>query len=140
MDAIRMADSLKPNAFTLEQKLMWVNELEGKIQTLIHGIDPSQTASSEPEEDEEAVVPADMDEAKAFVQYALPDDEETALIALPPYDGLYWKHLCAMIDYANGEYDKYAASQAVANKAYQDYAKWYIRTHPYQRSEWRWGL
>ena len=137
-----MADNLKPNAFALEQKLIWLNELEGKIQTLIHGIDPGPAAPPASEEDEEGmeepVSPASADEVRAFVQYALPEDEETQLLAPAPYDGLYWKHLCAMIDYVNGEYDKYAASQAVANAAYKDYAKWYIRTYPYAPSEWRW--
>ena len=141
IDAIHMADSLKPNAFTLEQKLIWINELEGNIQTLIHGVDPSLAAPTEPEDGmEEAAVPASAGEVRTLIQYALPDDDETILLAPAPYDGLYWKHLCAMIDYANGEYDKYAASQAVANAAYKDYAKWYIRVHPYQRSEWRWGV
>lgn len=144
MDAIQTADSLKPNAFVLEQKLVWLNELEGKIQTLIHGIKPvTPTPSTPPEDESEAEQtpsPASADEEQTLIQYALPEDEETQLLAPAPYDGLYWKHLCAMIDYANGEYDKYAASQKVANAAYMDYAKWYIRTHPYQPSEWRCGL
>ena len=115
MDAIQMADSLKPNAFTVEQKLRWLNEVEGKLQRLIHGCQPEE-----------------------LVQYALPEDEAAELLAPAPYDGVYWEHLCAMIDYANGEYDKYAASQVIANGAYRDYAKWYIRTHPGQGSKWRW--
>ena len=32
-ESILFADSLKPNAFTEEQKLLWLNELEGRIQS-----------------------------------------------------------------------------------------------------------
>lgn len=140
MDAIQMADSLKPNAFTVEQKLRWLNELEGKIQTQIHGIAPDQAVPPDPEEKpEEAAAPAGTDQARTLIRYTLPDDEQTELLVPAPYDGVYWERLCAMIDYANGEYDKYAASQVIANGAYRDYAKWYIRTHPGQGSKWRWN-
>ena len=105
LQAILFADSLKPNAFTAEQKLVWLNELEGRIQSLIHNRKPEE-----------------------LVKYTLPDDEETAMIVTAPYDTVYWKWLCAMIDYANGEYDKYINAQMAANHAYQDYAKWVIRT------------
>ena len=104
-EIILVADSLKPNAFTVEQKLLWLNELEGRIQSLIHNITP-----------------------ESIVKYTLPNDEETVMIAPSPYDTVYWKWLCAMIDYANGEYDKYINAQMAANQAYQDYAKWVIRT------------
>ena len=33
MEEIIFADSLRPNAFTAEQKLVWLNELEGRIQS-----------------------------------------------------------------------------------------------------------
>ena len=104
-EAITFADSLKPNAFTEEQKLVWLNELEGRIQSLIHNVKPEE-----------------------LMKYTLPDDEETAMIVPAPYDNVYWKWLCAMIDYANGEYDKYTNAQIVANDAYLDYAKWVVRT------------
>ena len=105
MKAIIFADSLKPNAFTAELKLVWLNELEGRIQSLIHNVKPEE-----------------------LVKYTLPDDEETAMIVPAPYDNVYWKWLCAMIDYANGEYDKYINAQMAANQSYHDYAKWVIRT------------
>ena len=104
-ESILFADSLKPNAFTEEQKLLWLNELEGRIQSLIHGFDSDKV-----------------------IRYTLPEDEERELIVPSPYDSVYWKWLCAMIDYANGEYDKYTNGQIAANSVYQDYAKWVIRT------------
>ena len=104
-EAILFADSIKPNAFTAEQKLLWLNELEGRVQSLIHSVTPGE-----------------------LVKYTLPDDEERLLLAPHPYDSVYWKWLCAMIDYANGEYDKYINAQLAANHAYLDYAKWVVRT------------
>ena len=105
LEAILFADSLKPNAFTHEQKLVWLNGLEGRLLNLVH------------------CVPLDQ-----LQPYLLPDDENTVLLVPAPYSDVYWKWLCAMIDYANGEYDKYAASQLVANSAYLEYAKWVQRT------------
>ena len=105
MEAIIFADSLKPNAFEVEQKIVWLNELEGRIQSLVHGVAPDE-----------------------IVTYVLPDDEGRNLIAPSPYDSVYWKWMCAMIDYANGEYDKYVNTHLAANSAWQDYAKWVIRT------------
>ena len=104
-ESILFADSLKPNAFTEEQKLLWLNELEGRIQSLIHGFDSDKV-----------------------IRYTMPEDEERELIVPSPYDSVYWKWLCAMIDYANGEYDKYINTQMSANSVYQEYAKWVVRT------------
>lgn len=129
LDAIGMADRLKPNAFSLEEKLAWINELEGNLLTLVHGKAKKKKAQTEMKPQE-----------GRGLNYTLPDDGERELLVPAPWDSLYWKWLCAMIDYANGEYDKYAASQIVANAAYADYAKWYVRTHPYQKSAWRWAM
>ena len=61
LESILFADSLKPNAFTEEQKLLWLNELEGRIQSLIHGFD-----------------------SKKIIQYTLPEDEERELLVPSP--------------------------------------------------------
>ncbi len=97
-------DGVKPNAFEDDAKLRWLNELEGKIQSLIYHT-----------------------ETDKIVAHALPVDEMRQLLVPAPYDKVYWMWLCAMIDFANGEYDKYQNAMVMANDAYSEYAKWYMR-------------
>lgn len=108
--AIRMADGLKNNDYSMEMKIAWVNEIEGKVRMEI------------------------MHE-KTFVPFALPDDEDAQLAAPVPYDKLYRYYLCAMIDYANGEYDKYQNSMAMFNESYGDFWRHYIKTAHADRVE-----
>ena len=103
-DAIRIADGLRDNAISEMQKVIWINELEMKIQSLI-----LHTA------------PDDME------VYSLPDDAETELLVPRPFDKVYYLWLAAMIDFGNAEYDKYQNDKAMADAAYSDYAKWFMR-------------
>lgn len=102
-DAIRMADALRTNAVERAQKIVWINELEMKIQSLI-----LHTA------------PQDM------IVYT-EDDGETEMLVPIPFDKVYYLWLAAMIDYGNAEYDKYQNDKALADAAYSDYAKWFMR-------------
>ena len=56
-------------------------------------------------------------------------DEETALLASPPYDGLYLHYLCAQIDTMMQEYDSANTEMTIFNGLYREYCKWYRRTH-----------
>lgn len=103
-EALDFVDGLRPNGYDETQKAHWLNELEGKVQLLIHHCPQSEA-----------------------VAYNLPEDADRTLLVPPPFDRLYWTWLCAMIDFANGEYDKYQSSMAMANDAYSEYARWYIR-------------
>ena len=103
-EVMQFADGVKPNAFEDAQKLRWLNELEGKIQTLV--LHRAQ---------------------KDVVEYALPRDASVELLVPKPFDKVYWMYLCAMVDFANGEYSKYQNSMEMANDAYAEYAKWYMR-------------
>lgn len=108
--AIRMADGLKNNDFSMETKLAWVNEIEGKVRM-------------------------EIQHEESFTPLVLPDDEDKMLAAPLPYDKLYRYYLCAMIDYANGEYDKYQNSMAMFNESWGDYWRYWIRTNHSDRVE-----
>lgn len=99
-EIIDYADALKPNAFTDAHKVQWLNELEGKAQALVLHVPEGE-----------------------LVQYTLPVDEATVPLIPFPHDKVYGLWLCAMVDYANGEYDKYANTAAMANDAYDTWAK-----------------
>lgn len=102
ISAIEMADDIKPNAFGNETKTAWINEAEGIIQS-------------------EVMLIATED----ITTYDYERDANTELIARPPYDKLYYMYLLAMIDFANGEYDRYGNSMAMFNSALNDFTAWY---------------
>lgn len=102
-DAIRMADALRTNAVERAQKIVWINELEMKIQSLILHTAP--------------------DDMLIYTE----EDGETEMLVPRPFDKVYYLWLAAMIDYGNAEYDKYQNDKAMADAAYSDYAKWFMR-------------
>jgi hypothetical protein len=102
-ELIAYADAVKPNAFDAATKTVWVNEVEGMVQT-----DVMLLAS----EDVIAYTAADTD---------------TELLAAPPHDKLYRSYLCAMIDFNHGEYDRYNNSMTLFNTQYSEYMEWYTR-------------
>ena len=89
-ELFNFVDSVKPNAFDDETKMVWLNELEAMIQMEVY-------LKAEPELYKNA-------------------DEELHL--MPPYDSVYRYYLQAMIDFHNGEYDKYNATYEMFNEKY----------------------
>lgn len=103
-DAINRVDRIKPNAFTEEDKLLWLDSLEGMIQSEIYLRCPETIVRIESLED--------------------------ALSAPFPYDALYDLYLQAMIDFHNGEYDKYNTTYAMFNSKWEDFSVWYTTHYP----------
>ena len=83
--------------------------------------------------DEYAAAGADL----AWSGGALPDD--TVLLVPVPFDALYPHVLCARIDAALGETDRYAGEQAQCNGLLSELAVWLRQKHPPRcRAQWRW--
>ena len=101
-EAIAAVDAVKPNAFTNADKTRWVNEAEGKVAL--------------------EVLLTPLDEVPV---YAWPDDADGELLAPAPFDKLYPAYLAAMIDFANGEYDRYQATAGMFNSHFADFMRWY---------------
>lgn len=101
-NVLRYVDDIKPNRFTDDTKVQWLNEVEGYIQT-------------------EVMMLALAD----VVQYDPEAHMHTELLVKPPHDKLYAMYLCAMIDFANGEYDKYSNTMQMYNEFLGEYIKWY---------------
>jgi hypothetical protein len=85
--------------------LQFLNEVEGKVQTEVLMIAPDDT-----------------------VRYGA-DDLMSEMIVTAPHDKLYYVYLMAMIDFVNGEYDRYTNSMNLANAHITEWAAWYNRTH-----------
>lgn len=103
---IRMADEIKPNAFSEEVKTSWVNEAEGMVQT-------------------EVMLVAIED----VITYSWEKDQSTELLVRPPHDKLYWTYLTAMIDFANGEYNKYQNTMQLFNAYFSEYMRWFAERY-----------
>ena len=83
--------------------------------------------------DEYAAAGADL----AWSGEALPDD--TVLLVPVPSDALYPHVLCARIDAALGETDRYAGEQARCSGLLSELAVWLRQKHPPRcRAQWRW--
>ncbi len=101
-DVISYVDRIKPNAFDTADKLLWLNEVEGLVQTeiMLLAVD-------------------DM------VEYTPETDLSTELLLRTPHDKIYRSYLVAMIDLANGEYDRYANTVEVFNVQFAELSCWY---------------
>lgn len=102
-DLINFVDVVKPNAFSDAVKLSWINEVEGKIWCEIY-----------------------LRDASSFVPHT--QTSGTDLTVKPPHHKMYSEYLSAMIDFANGEYDKYENSMAMFNDSFKAYMRWYALT------------
>lgn len=103
-NVIDRVDSVKPNGFSNADKMEWLAELEGKIQTEIF------------------LLPLD--------ELVKPTNMTDELLVPYPYDSIYSFYLQAMIDLHNGEYDRYDNTYAVFNEKWKEYVKWRTIHYP----------
>ena len=103
--AIEIVDRLKLNSYSEEDKLRWINELEGMVQSQV----------------------IQTDEVK---QLAYPDDMDKELIIPAPFDDCYTLFLEAKVDYYNKELANYNNSAMMFEAQFSEYKKDYIRKHP----------
>ena len=105
-EAVELAGEIKPNAFSEEQKVRWLNSCEGMVQTQVMLLAPEE-----------------------ILTYSWPEDQDTELLVLPPHEKLYVSHLCAMIDFANGEYGKYQNSMRLFNSEFSEFMRWFSNAY-----------
>lgn len=114
-EAIKRADALRPNAIDEGRKADWVYELEGRLNQIRRA--PGLPAVPPPPR----VWPAD-----------------SALAMPPPYDMVYERYLCAMIDLANEDTGLYANDMALFESTYAAAIAWWRRGHcPEQAGKWK---
>ena len=100
--AISLANDMrKGNTYDNDIKTIWVNEVENSILRLVQ-LNDTET-----------------------ITYVYEDDEDTELNVPDPYSKVYWAYLCAMVDLANGEFDRYTNLMTVYDQFLTDYKLWY---------------
>ena len=87
-EVLKNVDEARPNDYGVERKLKWLQTFEAELKTMVLL-------------EEEVSVP-------------VTGTDELCLEA--PWDSLYELWLIAMIEYYNGEYDRYDNSYALFNK------------------------
>lgn len=104
-EIIEHVDRVKPNAFSDEDKLIWLNELEYAIQADVYGV------------------------TEDFDAHAIGDAGTDEPLAPEAFHKLYYTYLEARIDAANGEWAEYDNAMALANGFLGEFERWYARNH-----------
>lgn len=100
---IEYTDKIKPNAYGDDVKLHWINEAEGFIQA--------------------EIMKKSLYDIKSYTEV-----NNTEQLSVPePYSCVYFYYIASMIDFANGDFDKYNNSSTAYNNALLSYSKFYIR-------------
>lgn len=97
-EAINKVKEEKPNTFTNEKMLSFINEIETEVA---HELD------------------------EEFEPYETVDSTE--LLAPNPYSRLYISYLKAMVDFSNEEYPSYQVNQMQHVQDYGDFVDWIVR-------------
>lgn len=105
-EAIEKADMTTPNAFSVESKTEWINEVEGMVQ--------SQVLLFAPEE---------------IITYTYPADADRKLLVAEPHSKIYPSYLRAMMDFTAGDYDRYRVTYEMFNTQFREYMAWFSRNY-----------
>ncbi len=110
-EAIALADELRPNQYSAEQKLRWLRRLDGQILAELEDNHRPETAGTSP-----AVLEASY-------------GADTELLAPFPYaEELYTAYLFCQIDLHNAEIAKYNQSLSLLSAAWRQLADWINRS------------
>ena len=93
----------KPNAFSEDHLLLFINECEALVQEFL-GVDSEER-----------------------IKYELKSDKDKIMIAPPPFDGMYEAFLKAKIDYTNEEHQSYANNQEQFESIWSEYKAYAVR-------------
>ena len=110
LEAIHRVDALRHNVFTKEEKISWLAQVDGLVA-------------------EELIRTHEGAESKPFRGYDAETPLEQPLLVSAPYDELYLHYLCAMMDYHNGEFDRYNRSMGLYQAVLSAFTNFYNRTH-----------
>lgn len=110
IEAIHKLDDLKPNAYSQDDKVKWLSELDAKVKILI--IDTHEGG-----------------EGVSFTGYNNDTDLHTELLIPEPFDECYLRWMEAQVYYLNDEFGKYNNAMERYNAAWNAYKNHYNRTH-----------
>lgn len=98
---IEYTDKLKPNSFDFDIKLVWINQVEGMVQS--------------------EIMKTPIDKIEMMT------GEDDVLSVGHPYSQIYSFYIISMIDFFSGDFVKYQNSSAAYNDAMKTYSKYVLR-------------
>jgi len=101
-ECIEFVDSVKPNAFSPYQKLVWLGQIEGKIASEIFLMAPA--------------------ELEKFAYKDGVTDGVKELLVDPPYDDIYVAYLTAKVDSKNGEFNRMSTAAQSFNRLWNEFS------------------
>ncbi|MGF6376850.1 hypothetical protein M2140_001928 [Clostridiales Family XIII bacterium PM5-7] len=104
-EVLAHVNEVKPNPYTQELLLGWLNDIEAKIQT--------EALETKPE---------------GVHIYELPQDLDAEMILPRPYDECYKLYVQAQIDFALQEFGTYNNTMQMFNAAFNEAKKYYVST------------
>lgn len=110
IEAISQIDDLKPNTYSMKQKILWLSNLESMVKRLV--IDNHEGG-----------------EAIAFEGFTEDTDTATQLFMPAPFDMAYLYWLEAQIHYANEDIDMYNSAILMFNGTFSAFKADYTRNH-----------
>lgn len=110
IEAINQIDSLKPNTYSVKQKILWLSQLEAIVKRQV--IDAHEGG-----------------EEVSFDGFDENTDVNTVLFMPAPFDMAYIYWLEAQIHYAYEDIDMYNAAIVMFNTAFSEYKADYKRNH-----------
>ncbi len=110
-DCIDSVDNIKPNQYTIKDKVLWLSFIE---ETIINDVLKTHEGYD-----------GRYDNFEGYSE----DKISVTLIVPAPYDRLYMEYLKMMIDKENGEITRYNNSAASFNTYMREYRKYYNKTH-----------
>lgn len=129
--AIEVVDRLKPNSYSEEDKLRWIEELDGMVRRLVFQWDETYLEEIEEKSKSEASTEKEKEECAEILKkakpYSYPEDMDTELLITAPFENVYPLYLEAQIDYYNREYANYNNSASMFESQYREFKKAYIR-------------
>ncbi len=105
IEAISRIDSLKPNAYSSRQKILWLSQLEALVHNQV------------------------LQEDVPFSGFSEETDTETVLFMPAPFDAAYLYWLEAQIHYANEDIDLYNSAIRLFTDAYRAFQLDYHGKH-----------
>ena len=108
--AIDYINRTKRNTCDRKDLISWLSQLEHRVKTQI--VDAYEGA-----------------EHVTFTGYDEHTEMSTVLLVPAPYDEMYLRYLEAQIDYVNAEEERYNNAIDLFNRLWQEYRRYYIRTH-----------
>ena len=109
-EAIARIDSLKPNPYSVKQKICWLSNLEAMVKQLV--IDTQEGGDSLP-----------------FDGFHDNTDTQTQLFLYAPFDMAYIYWLEAQIHYANEDVSLYNSAMAMFQTVFRAYQRHYAQNH-----------